>query len=224
MNISLKFVPKGLIDNIPALVQIMAWRRPGDKPLSEPMMVNLLTHICVTRPQLVNSSCRLMIKKTSKLHITGSVWREYHGTHKGQVQVPTGCPCHAVTMIPAWEMPSSFINGYTGPCITNVFATRRKNFSQWHRSFQRKLLSHWLKFLRHVAITLVIQGPGLYMVCSGTAKSLAREWVSDCLNLAAFLGTVDSEVHVIHNSCNHYLYNGIIIFPHIDNTQSTSHN
>ena len=48
----------------------------------------------------------------------------------------------------------------TGPCITNVFATRRKNFSQWHRSFQRKLLSHWLKFLRHVAITLVIQGPG----------------------------------------------------------------
>ena len=46
-----------------------------------------------------------------------------------------------------------------GPCITNVFATRRKNFSKWHRSFQRKLLSHWLKFLRHVAITLVIQGP-----------------------------------------------------------------
>ena len=25
-----------------------------------------------------------------------------------------------------------------GPCITNVFATRRKNFSQWHRSFQRE--------------------------------------------------------------------------------------
>ena len=50
--------------------------------------------------------------------------------------------------------------GNTGPCITNVFATRRKNFSQWYCSFQRKLLSHWLKFLRHVAITLVIQGPG----------------------------------------------------------------
>ena len=37
MNISLKFVPKGLINNITALVQIMAWRRPGDKPLSEPI-------------------------------------------------------------------------------------------------------------------------------------------------------------------------------------------
>ena len=35
------------------LVQIMAWRRPGDKPLSEPMMVRLPTHICVTRPQWV---------------------------------------------------------------------------------------------------------------------------------------------------------------------------
>ena len=51
---SLKFVPKGPINNIPALVQIMAWRRPGDKPLSEAMMVSLLTHICVTRPQWVN--------------------------------------------------------------------------------------------------------------------------------------------------------------------------
>ena len=53
IKISLKFVPKGPINNIPALVQIMAWRRPGDKPLSEPMMVRLPTHICVTRPQWV---------------------------------------------------------------------------------------------------------------------------------------------------------------------------
>ena len=51
IEISLKFGPKDPINNIPALVQIMAWRRPGDKPLSEPIMVRLLTHICVTRPQ-----------------------------------------------------------------------------------------------------------------------------------------------------------------------------
>ena len=54
IKISMKFVPKGPINIIPALVQIMAWRRPGDKPLSEPMMVSLTTHICVTRPQWVN--------------------------------------------------------------------------------------------------------------------------------------------------------------------------
>ena len=53
IKISLKFVSKVRINNIPALVQIIAWRRPGDKPLSEPMMVNLPTHICVTRPQWV---------------------------------------------------------------------------------------------------------------------------------------------------------------------------
>ena len=56
IKISLKFVPKGPINNNPSLVQIMAWRRSGDKPLSEPMMVSLLTHICVTRPQWVNDS------------------------------------------------------------------------------------------------------------------------------------------------------------------------
>ena len=53
IKISLKFVPKGPFNNIPALVQIMDWRRPGDKPLSEPKMVSLPTHICVTRPQWV---------------------------------------------------------------------------------------------------------------------------------------------------------------------------
>ena len=53
ITIWLEFVPKGPINNIPALVQIMAWHRPGDKPLSESMMVSLQTHICVT--QWVNS-------------------------------------------------------------------------------------------------------------------------------------------------------------------------
>ena len=45
IKISLKFVPKDPINNIPALIQTMAWCRPGDKPLSEPMMVSLLAHI-----------------------------------------------------------------------------------------------------------------------------------------------------------------------------------
>ena len=37
IEISLKFVPKGPIDNKLALVQIMAWRRTGGKPLPEGM-------------------------------------------------------------------------------------------------------------------------------------------------------------------------------------------
>ena len=54
-KISVKFVPKGPFNNIPALVQKMAWCRQGNKPLSEPLMVSLLTHICVTRPKWVKS-------------------------------------------------------------------------------------------------------------------------------------------------------------------------
>ena len=55
IKMSLKFVSRGSINNIPALVRIMAWRLPGDKPLSEPMVVRLLMHICVTQPQWVKS-------------------------------------------------------------------------------------------------------------------------------------------------------------------------
>ena len=54
INISLKFLPKGPINKILELVEIMAWRRPGKKPLSEPMVVSVLMHICVTQHQRVN--------------------------------------------------------------------------------------------------------------------------------------------------------------------------
>ena len=44
LKISLKFVSKvPPVNDIPALVQIMAWQWPGNKPLPEPMMVSLLT-------------------------------------------------------------------------------------------------------------------------------------------------------------------------------------
>ena len=56
----LKFIPKCPINNIPVLVQIMAWRLPGDKPWSETMMVRFPTHICVTQPQWVNPGGRAL--------------------------------------------------------------------------------------------------------------------------------------------------------------------
>ena len=73
IKISLKFVHKGPIKNIAALVQIMAWRRSGDKPLSEPMMVSLPTHICVTRPQWVNFVLEHNILSTSKTY-SDALW------------------------------------------------------------------------------------------------------------------------------------------------------
>ena len=79
-KVSLKFVPEVPIDNIPALVQILAWSLSGDKPLSEPMMVSLLTHICVTRPQWVNfwaMQCQI-----SWLAGFTSLWKMYNFKNK----------------------------------------------------------------------------------------------------------------------------------------------
>ena len=70
ITISIKFVSKGPINNIPALVQIMAWRRPGDNPLSEPIMVALPTHICVTRPQWVKTKSHVNCTKINKIRHT----------------------------------------------------------------------------------------------------------------------------------------------------------
>ena len=53
--IALKFVPKVLINNIPVLDKIMTWCQQGHKPLSETMIVRLLMHICITRPEWVNA-------------------------------------------------------------------------------------------------------------------------------------------------------------------------
>ena len=53
IKFSLKFVPKGPINNIPALVQIMAWHRPGDKPLSEPVLVYLRIYASLGLNELI---------------------------------------------------------------------------------------------------------------------------------------------------------------------------
>ena len=53
IKISLKFIAKGLINNILELVQMMVCCQPAAKPLSERMTVSLPMHICVTRPQWV---------------------------------------------------------------------------------------------------------------------------------------------------------------------------
>ena len=53
----------------------MASRRPGDKPLSEPMMVSLLAHICMTRPQWVNFLASGRYGCNIRLSIFKVIWR-----------------------------------------------------------------------------------------------------------------------------------------------------
>ena len=64
LKISLKFVPNFRINNIPALVLIMAWRQPGDKSLSELMMVSLMTQMCILN-ELKGEFCTLYLRHHS---------------------------------------------------------------------------------------------------------------------------------------------------------------
>ena len=93
LKFQLKFVPKGSIDNNPALFQIMAWRGPVDKPLSEPMMVSSLTHICVTRPQWVNllgsDDIATAKQTTTKLFAYSMEHTEYNAAHYWQITEET---------------------------------------------------------------------------------------------------------------------------------------
>ena len=66
LMITQTFVPKVWINNIPALVEIMAWCQPGDKPVSQPIVVSLLMHICVTHlNELVSCTQTVGVKWTT---------------------------------------------------------------------------------------------------------------------------------------------------------------
>ena len=54
IQIPLKFVPKGKIEKMPALVKVMAWHWVGGKPLPEPLMTTIHDPSGITRQQYVN--------------------------------------------------------------------------------------------------------------------------------------------------------------------------
>ena len=114
-KISLKFVPKGPIYNIPALVQIMAWRCPGDKPLSESMMDSLPTHICVTQPQCV------------KQPLTGWV---------REVEVP-GVPLQAMGL-PYQSQQALWYRSQPAQCAHGYDHNDNLNEEQWFHCFHQE--------------------------------------------------------------------------------------
>ena len=97
IKISLKFVPKGPIKNIPASGQIMAWRHSGDTPSSEPMMVSLLTHICVTRPQWVNWNIPVEYKRNCRTKLTDQIF--YSNSKFSLDQKERQCETHYFDMV-----------------------------------------------------------------------------------------------------------------------------
>ena len=79
LNISLEFLAKVRMNNIPALVHIMAWRRPGHKWLSEPVWL-VLWCTCAS----------LCFNELSYIHIPVSIYR---GHHKITTMPPIKPPC-----------------------------------------------------------------------------------------------------------------------------------
>ena len=73
IKISLKFVRKSPVYNIPALVQIMAWRRPREKPLSEPMMVSLRRIYMLLCLDNLKHKSDFELTKEKTLHISPSL-------------------------------------------------------------------------------------------------------------------------------------------------------
>ena len=88
MKISLKFVPNGQINNIPALVQIMAWRQPGDKPLSEPMMVSLLSYIIYESLSLNELTYLHVSLLTHDMEILSTILAHFLRIHRPLVDSP----------------------------------------------------------------------------------------------------------------------------------------
>ena len=83
----------------------MAWRRPGDKPLSEPMIVSLLTHICVTRPQWIK---RLNIFQKT-IDIVGFLHVGYRRQSGSRIGVVFGNVLFASARVPGSQLSDQWV-------------------------------------------------------------------------------------------------------------------
>ena len=126
IQISLKFVPTGPIDNITAQVQIMAWHRPGDKPLCEQMMIISLTHICVTRPQWVKVPQDYSMSRSPFLNIIDDK-QKYNSWIKNESLQK----CATLRPTQTWRH----------------FADDFSNAFSWRKMHEFRLRYHWKLFL-----------------------------------------------------------------------------
>ena len=102
---SLKYVPKCPIDNFPALVHIMAWRRRGDKPLSKPMMVSLRIYSSLVHGKLNWNVANCRLSKISILatkSLLGARMSCYYTLQNIWQGFAVAFYRHGLTLIPAW--------------------------------------------------------------------------------------------------------------------------
>ena len=97
----------------------MAWHRPGDKPLSETMMISLLMQICVTQPHWVEfwfckcGTSWMFPPQTFRLFYVMFTFTT-RIFYRGVPGFATDCPCSI------WCLESTTCLLYVGPLFGNV--------------------------------------------------------------------------------------------------------
>ena len=141
---------------------MMAWRRQGDKPLSDPMMGRLPTHICVTRPQCVKIgkvwSIRVIYiwrfgKLSSRLHVSNSGTRTLFDWKCG-VSVFHSCNIRIV-----WGLWSQNNFHYMIISISNIFwlhwIISRLVVMYPYALSHNKALLNWINFVWSIGLILI---------------------------------------------------------------------
>ena len=176
---SVQLVPKGPINNNPALVQIMAWRRPGDKPLSETMLASLLTHICVTRPQWVkpfskkdpccHMGIRFCVSDTNVIMFLSYGWHcfilvgEYIA-----LRMIHGFVCkklwfsflfhHQHDLMALWPLHIPVANQEPNWCLVNILRLRQNGCHFADDTFKRILLNENVRISIKISLKFVPKG------------------------------------------------------------------
>ena len=94
IKISLKCVPKGPMNNKSALIQLMAWRRTGDMPLSEPMPTRFTAAYMRHQGSWVN---KLIVSVTCEFSILSTYF-----CYKVHISSPYNVFCYQWPLLLKW--------------------------------------------------------------------------------------------------------------------------
>ena len=141
-KMSLKYVPWVLIDNMSALVQTIVWRRPGDKPLSEPVLTHI-TNACGTRGRWVLNW--FFYLQSWKLKDTLSICVDVHGQKRTDLPSRVTATCQVTINGFTWAVMRRHITGPGRLIQCQVVFTCRAWFSR--HGYKRTICVHTLIFV-----------------------------------------------------------------------------